>query len=334
MHMADQVPPAIRPTPFVLWRGAGTLPAALARPVVAIGNFDGLHRGHQAVVAATRSLAASRERPAAILTFEPHPRRFFGPDRPHFCLTPLPVKAAVAARLGLSGLIVLDFDAALAATDAGAFVDDLLVRRLDVSGIVVGHDFHFGKGREGSPAFLKERAAQHGIPVTVVAPVGDGDEPVSSTAVRRALERGDVAAAADLLGYRWFARADVRHGDKRGRTLGYPTANLRLPDDCTLRHGIYAVRIAVAGVVHDAVASFGRRPTFDNGAPLLEVHILDFVGDLYGQAVDVEFVGWIRGEERFASVEALVAQMDRDSAAARRLLADAAMRREPRSFIG
>lgn len=318
--------------PFSLWQGEGPVPDALGRPVVAIGNFDGLHRGHQAVVAATRALAARLGRPASLLTFSPHPRQFFAPQKPLFALTPLPVKAAVAARLGLDGMLVLRFDAALAGTAASAFADDLLLRRIGAAGIVVGHDFHFGKGREGSPGFLQAHAAARGVPVEVVAPVAEAGEPVSSSAIRGRLESGDVAGAAGLLGYRWFVRATVQHGEKRGRDLGYPTANLRLADDCRLHHGIYAVRVAVAGAVHDGVASFGRRPTFDNGAPLLEVHLFDFAGDLYGREVDVEFIGWIRGEERFASIEALVAQMDHDSVEARRLLDAAAAGGVP-SFI-
>jgi riboflavin kinase/FMN adenylyltransferase len=154
-----------------------------------------------------------------------------------------------------------------------------------------------------------------------VSAVAEGDRVVSSSAVRAALERGDVRGANRLLGYRWFVRAEVRHGDKRGRTLGYPTANLRLGEDCRLRHGIYAVRILIDGQAFDAVASFGRRPTFDDGAPLLEVYLLDFSGDLYGRTLDVEFVAWIRGEERFDSAAALVARMDRDCADARAILA-------------
>jgi len=320
--MADHALPAVSPdtSPFAVCTTAGPLPAVLARPVVAIGNFDGLHRGHGAVIAATRSLAATLGRPAAVLTFEPHPRAFFAPGRPLFRLTPPAVKLAILERMHLAGAIVLPFDAGLAATTASAFVDDLLVGRMQVSGVVVGHDFHFGKGRSGSPAFLAERARAFGFPVAVVAPVGGNSAPISSSLVRAALGAGAVGAANALLGYRWFVRGEVIHGDKRGRDLGYPTANIRLDADCGLRHGIYAVRARIGRAVHHGVASFGRRPTFDDGAPLLEVYVFDIAGDLYGLEMDVEFAGWIRGEERFASVEALIAQMDRDSAEARVLL--------------
>ena len=185
---------------------------------------------------------------------------------------------------------------------------------------MAGYDFHFGHARQGTPAFLQEHGRSLGLAVDIVEPLARDDAPVSSTGIRRALAQGDVEEAARSLGYRWVVRSAVQHGDKRGRTLGYPTANLRMSPGCGLRHGIYAVRIAVDGVVHDGVASYGRRPTFDDGAPLLEVHLFDFQGDLYGKAADVEFVAWIRGEEKFSSAEALVARMDQDSAEARAAL--------------
>lgn len=296
---------------------------ALARPVVAIGNFDGVHAGHRAVIAECRALAASLGRPAAVLTFAPHPRTYFNPDSPVFRLTPDGVEATLLARLGLDGMIVLPFNAGLAAMSAEAFFDDLLARALGVSGVVVGHDFHFGKGRAGSPDFLRARGAAAGLPVRVTPKVtAEGDGPVSSSRIRAALEAGDVAGANALLGYRWFVRGVVSHGRKVGRTLNYPTANIRLADDSRLAHGVYATRVLVEGRTHDGVASFGRRPMFDNGAPLLEVHLFDFSGDLYGRVIDVEFVAWLRGEETFDSLDALIAQMDADSRNARRVLAE------------
>jgi riboflavin kinase / FMN adenylyltransferase len=306
---------------FLVARLDAPLPAGLERPVIAIGNFDGLHSGHRAVIAAAQALAAKLGRPAAVLTFEPHPRTFFRPAEPVFRLTPQPVQATILARWQLDGMIVGAFDAAMAGTTAEAFIDGLLVERLGVAGVAIGHDFHFGKGRGGSPAVLSERGEKRGIPVVVVSPVTDHAVPVSSSRIRAALEAGRIAEANELLGYRWFIEARVLHGAKRGRVLGFPTANLRLPDDCRLRHGIYAVRMALDGALHDGVASFGRRPTFDNGAALLEVFVFEFDADLYGRDVAVEFCGFVRGEERFDSVDALVAQMHRDSAEARRLLA-------------
>jgi len=294
-------------------------PPDWVRPVLAIGNFDGMHRGHRAVIEAALAMAAGR--PAGLLTFEPHPRSFFRPQEPMFRLTPEPVKVAIAERLGLDLVVELTFDQALSSLDAEEFCDQLLVRRLQVAGIAVGHDFHFGKGRSGSPAFLQEAGRRAGFAVHVVPPLASGGVPVSATQIRGLLEAGDVAGANVLLGYEWLVRAEVMHGDKRGRDLGYPTANLRLDPGCRLALGIYAVRAVIDGKTHAAVASFGRRPTFDNGAVLLEVHVFDFRGDLYGKTIDIAFVERLRGEEKFASVEALVAQMDRDSAAARAILA-------------
>ncbi|MGO4527129.1 bifunctional riboflavin kinase/FAD synthetase [Microvirga sp. 2MCAF35] len=302
---------------FAVCRDGESVPASLRDAMAAIGNFDGVHRGHQYLL----GMALNSGKPAAAVTFEPHPRTFFQPDRPLFRITPEPVKLKIFARLGLDGVFQRRFSGNLAALTAAGFVD-LLANELQLSGVVIGHDFHFGRGREGNPARMAELCRERGLDCLIAPAVVEGTEPVSSSAIRAALEAGDIAMANRLLGYRWFVQAEVRHGDKRGRELGYPTANMRLPDDCRLRHGIYAVRVSVAGRPLDGVASFGRRPTFDNGAPLLEVHLFDFSGDLYGQVVDVEFVGWIRGEERFDGIDALIAQMDRDSVEAKRMLAE------------
>lgn len=309
--------PVIRIDP----RDGGTIPQELAGAVAAVGNFDGLHLGHRAVFHAAQTMAEGIGAPTILLTFEPHPRVFFRPDQTMFRLTPEPLKAALAERLGAAGVVVMNFDGALAGTTAGDFLNGLLIGRLGLRGVVVGHDFHFGRGREGSPETLVREGPPRGLAVEVVPALKREGAAVSSSAVRAALARGDVEEAAGLLGYRWIVRSTVGHGDKRGRTLGYPTANLRVPEGCELRHGIYAVRIVIDGAVRDAVASYGRRPTFDDGAPLLEVHVFDFSGDLYGKQVDVEFCAWIRGEEKFSSAEALVARMDLDSAEARAALA-------------
>ena len=199
------------------------------------------------------------------------------------------------------------------------------MRRLGVSGAVVGYDFHFGKGRAGSPDFLREAGARHGFAVKVVekvlADVGGSPEAVHSAATRTALEEGDVAAARRLLGHDFFMTGEVIHGQKLGRTLGYPTANLVPDPSCRLRYGIYAVRVVVGGVTHKGVASFGKRPTVDNGPPLLEIYILDFKGDLYGKEIEVRFVAWIRPEEKFDGLDALVRQIEDDVEKARALLA-------------
>jgi riboflavin kinase / FMN adenylyltransferase len=304
---------------FVVHRDGEALPASLRGAIVAIGNFDGLHRGHRHLIERTMAFAAAAGRPAAVLTFEPHPRQFFSPDRPMFRLTPEPVKLAILPKLGLDGVFVRRFDGRLAATSAAGFVD-LVHHELAVAGVLVGHDFHFGRGREGTPATLADLASRHGLACEIVPAVEEAGEPVSSSAIRAALEAGEVERANRLLGYRWFVAGEVRHGGKRGRVLGFPTANLALRD-CALRHGIYAVRAAFDGAVRDGVASFGRRPTFDDGAPLLEVHLFDFAGDLYGRRLEVEFAAWIRAEERFASVDALVARMGEDARQARTHLA-------------
>lgn len=314
------------PSSFQICRDGDPVPAALRGAKAAIGNFDGLHRGHQRLIATVEAEAAKGGCPSAVLTFEPHPRDFFGAADRVFRLTPEPVKLRVLEKLGLDGVFLRRFDDGLAELAAEAFVADLLAGGLGLSGVVVGHDFRFGCNREGDTARLQALCRENGLSCTVVPAVAEGERIISSTAVRAALEQGDIATANGLLGYRWFVRAEVRHGEKRGRVLGFPTANMRLPEDCRLRHGIYAVRARVGGRDHGGVASYGRRPTFDNGAPLLEVHLFDFAGHLYGMTLDVEFVGWIRGEERFESAEALVERMNRDAEEARALLAADAVR--------
>lgn len=303
---------------FAVCRDGEPVPVELRGAIAAIGNFDGVHRGHQALIRLAESEAARLGAPGAVVTFEPHPRQFFAPERPLFRLTPEPVKLAVLDRLGLDGVFLRRFDAALAATSAASFVEGVLVRGFGLAGLVVGESFRFGRGREGTAATLVELASRHGLACRLAPVVAEGGDAVSSSAVREAIGAGDMERANGLLGYCWFVRASVRHGDKRGRTLGYPTANLALDPACGLRHGIYAVRAGLGGgEIRPGVASFGRRPTFDDGPPLLEVHLFDYAGDLYGREIEVEFASFIRGEERFASAEALVARMDEDARVAR-----------------
>lgn len=310
---------------FALLRDPEHLPPHLARPVVALGNFDGVHRGHAAVIARARDLARELGRPCAVLTFEPHPADFFAGRPVVFRLTPEREKALVMQRIGLDAMIVLTFDAALAALEAERFVSQLLVRQLNVSAAVVGYDFHFGKGRGGSPDFLREAGKRHGFDVTVIEKIVADQhgslEAVHSGATRVALEQGDVGLARRLLGHKYFVVGTVVHGQKLGRTLGFPTANVELEASNRLRHGIYAVRMVVDGVTFDGVASWGRRPTVDNGAPLLEVFLFDYSGDLYGKQVEIGFVEWIRGEEKFADLESLTARIRQDEAEARAILA-------------
>jgi riboflavin kinase / FMN adenylyltransferase len=291
--------------------------------VVAIGNFDGVHRGHRAVIAAALERAEALGRPAAALTFEPHPRAFFNPGEPLFRLTDEAGKLRLLASTGLDGAIVLTFDAALARLTAEEFVARILVERFAISGAVIGFNFHFGAKRAGSPQFLTAEGRKRGFTVDVVPRFEDNGRPVSSGPIRDALIAGRVGEAAELLGFPWFVSGVVIHGDKRGRELGFPTANLRLDAGCRLRHGIYAVRVAVGGRRYDGVASFGRRPMFDSGAVLLEVFLFGFSGDLYGQSIDVAFVDWIRDEAVFESLDDLMRQMQDDSRRAQAALARA-----------
>lgn len=314
-----------RTKPFIIIRGSaagGEPPGALAGAVVALGNFEGVHRGHRVVIEHAADLARRLGKPAAALTFEPHPRAFFKPDEPVFRLSDERTKLRLLAATVLDGAIVIKFDAALAKLSAEEFVERILCGWLKISGAVVGFDFHFGRDRAGSPMYLVGQGRQRGFAVDVVPKIVKHDaRRFSSGAVRAALAAGDVADAASLLGAPWFVSGEVIHGEKRGRDLGFPTANLRLDPGCGLRHGIYAVRVAVDGRHYGGVASFGRRPTFDNGAPLLEIFLFDFAGDLYGRTIDCAFIGWIRPELKFDSVDALVARMNADAAQAREILA-------------
>ena len=292
-------------------------------PVLAMGNFDGVHRGHQAVIATAIKRAHTLGKPAAALTFEPHPRAFFNPGEPLFRLTDEAAKLRLLASTGLDGAVVLTFNAALAGLSAEEFVSRILVERFAVGGCVIGFNFHFGKNRAGSPDFLVAQGKKFGFAVDVVRPFQIDDRAVSSGPIRAALAAGQPAAAALLLGFPWFVSGEVIHGDKRGRELGFPTANLRLDGGCALRHGVYAVRISHGGRRYDGVANFGRRPMFDTGAVLLEVFLFDFSGDLYGRTIDVAFIDWIREEKVFASVAELKRAIAEDAHSARAALARA-----------
>jgi riboflavin kinase / FMN adenylyltransferase len=308
LPLIERVAMPVASTPCITLRDGEAAPEALRGAVLVLGNFDGVHLGHRHVTGQALALGQDLQRPVVALTFEPHPRTFFRPAEPVFRLTPPEQKQALLLEAGLGGVITLPFDAKLAGLTAEAFVTDLLVGRLRCAGLVSGHDFHFGKGRGGSPEMLVAWGAEHHLPVRIVSPFQRGDMLVSSSAIRDALRGGDVAGAARLLGRDWSVTGEVRHGDKRGRLLGYPTA-------------IYAVRMIIDGTSRDGVASFGRRPTFDDGAPRLETFLFDFSGDLYGKQVEVSLAGWLRGEEKFDSVEALIVQMRQDEAQARRILA-------------
>jgi riboflavin kinase/FMN adenylyltransferase len=312
---------------FIVIRDTTPAAAIPRGTVVAMGNFDGVHLGHRAVIEAALQMARIHGRPALAVTFEPHPRSFFSPNTPQFRLTDEAGKLRLLAGTGLAGAVVMTFDKTRAGTTAQDFIHHDLIERLGISGIAVGYDFHFGKGRVGSPSLLVSEAPRLGIEVDVQPHVDIAERPVSSSAIRMALAEGQIEDASAMLGGPWFVSGLVIHGEKRGRDLGYPTANIRLDRNCGLKHGIYAVRVGRGQgkdqVRLDGVASFGRRPTFDNGAPLLEVFLFDFKGDLYGATLDVAFIAFIREELKFDHAEALVAQMADDSARARERLAAA-----------
>jgi len=318
--MNDQPNPA---RSFLIVRGGESDPGALKGAIVAIGNFDGVHRGHRAVIETARVRAQEARRPAAALTFEPHPRLLLRPQVPLFRLTEEAAKLRLLAAAGLDGAIVLTFDASLALLSAEEFIARILVSHFAIAGAVIGFDFHFGRNRGGSPAFLAEQGKARGFSVDIVPPLEDEGRPVSSGAVRAALAAGRVVEAAELIGHPWFVTGKVIHGDKRGRALGFPTANLALDPACGLKHGVYAVRVGLAGRRLEGVANFGRRPMFDNGTVLLEAFLFDFDGDIYGETIDVAFVGWLRAEQRFDGVDELVRHMQEDCAHAREVLARA-----------
>lgn len=294
--------------------------------VIAIGNFDGVHRGHQALLQSARDTAATRQAPAGVMVFEPHPRVYFRPDIAHFTLTPRARQLQLFERFGLDLAVILPFDNALAQMPAEAFVDEILVARLGVGHVVIGYDFSFGKNRSGKADAMRGMGAAKGFGVTVVAPVGNGGAVFSSSAVRGLLAQGDVAGANLALGHRWQVRGTVIGGARRGTGLGFPTANVAMPVGTSLGHGIYAVWVDVGGKRHPGAGYFGTRPQFDNGAPVLEVFLIDFDGDLYGREMTVAFVDFIRRDATFDDLDALKAQMRKDCARAIEILTQNAAR--------
>lgn len=306
---------------MLILHGTQNVPAAARKSALAIGNFDGVHKGHQALLAAARTAASQIGGPVAVMLFEPHPRELFAPDTRHFRLTSLPRKLALLAHYGAEVAVVMNFDHALAARTAQSFVEDILVRDLGIAHVVVGYDFHFGKGRAGNAALLRQDGNRFGFTVTELAPVTNGDAAYSSSGIRALLARGDVAEAARALGHFWRVTGKVVGGAKRGTGLGFPTANITLDPGTRLGFGIYAVRVHLGGEVHEAAAYLGTRPTFDDGDPVLEVFLFDFDGDLYGQDIDVEFIAFLRGDRKFDGLDALKAQMAADCETAREILA-------------
>ena len=300
------------------------MPDSLRGAILALGNFDGFHRGHQAVAGEAIAWARAEGRPAIVATFDPHPVRFFAPDAPPFRLTTLDQRQELFAAAGADAMLVFGFDAELAATTAESFVRDLLVGRLGAAGVVTGEDFTFGKGRGGNVAVLKDLGAPLGMAARAVGAVSEEGDVVSSSRIRDALKAGDCGLATHLLTRPFAIRGVVEHGAKLGRSIGYPTANLKLGNYLRPAYGIYAVTGLLPGgrLVHGA-ANLGIRPSFDPPIELLEPFFFDFSGDLYGQEIEVALHHYLRPEAKFDSLEALTAQMEADCLKARKLLGEA-----------
>jgi riboflavin kinase/FMN adenylyltransferase len=305
-----------------IFTGEPEIPEALRRGVVAIGNFDGVHRGHQSLLETARTAAAKAASPFGVLTFEPHPRALFRPDQPVFRLTAPPLKRRLIAALGADFMTILEFNRELAALEAHEFVHRVLIGRLGVSHVVTGFDFHFGHGRKGNPEKMRRLGAELGFAVSTLDQVTDDDglAPFSSSAIRDDLRHGRVGDAAHALGYWWTVNGTVVEGDHRGRAMGFPTANIVLDRGVEPLEGIYAVRVRLQGESRRGAAYVGTRPTFETGRRFLEVFLLDFDRDIYGVTIDVEFQGFMRADVKFPSATALIERMRVDCAEADALL--------------
>lgn len=303
---------------FEHWQEA---PAAWKGGAVALGNFDGVHRGHQALLATTAGHAQALKAPLVALTFEPHPRRFFVPDTGPFRLTLPPAKVRLLEQYGVQAVLAQRFDPAFAAVSAEAFIDEVLLGGLGARHVVCGYDFTFGSRRSGNVEKLRKMGEKRGFGVTVLDPVMREGEIYSSTRIREALRAGMAREATELLGHPWEIEGVVEQGDQRGRTIGFPTANVALGEHLRPRFGVYAVRALVDDVWRNAVANLGKRPTVGKLQENFEVHLFDFVGDLYGRTLRVQLVDFIRPEMKFAGLDQLKAQIAADGQAARTLLA-------------
>lgn len=318
---------------FIRLAGLDHVPAALKGAMVAIGNFDGCHRGHQHVFRALKARAAALGVPALVLTFEPHPRDVFAPHPFMFRLTYADQKARIAEAMGLDGIVVLPFSRQFSQIGAEEFVTRFLVDALAVRGVSVGADFHFGHQRRGTPAFLKAAGEVQGFEVEILDLLDEGDDHISSTRIRTLLGEGNVAAASQLLGYHWILGGTVVQGDQRGRELGFPTANVATPTGFGLLQGVYAVRVRLGERLLDGVASYGK-PMFNNERPPFETWIFDFDEDIYGQHLDVALLGHVRGQAKFRGLDELIAAVNRDAAQARTYLQTAVPVSELDSRLG
>jgi len=309
--------------------GERPVPLGLRGGVIALGNFDGFHVGHQAVVGRAVGIARAEGRPAIVATFDPHPVRLFRPDAAPFRLTTLDQRERLFAAAGADAMLVFHFDRLLASKSAEDFVG-MLARELGAAAVVTGEDFTFGRGRSGDAAALAALGAPLGMRAEAVAPVRLDGEVVSSSRIREALQAGDCEGAARLLTRPFAIEGEVIDGDKLGRTIGYPTANIELGPYLRPRYGIYAVRGRLRdGRILSGAANLGIRPSFTPPKELLEPHFFDFNESLYGQTVEVALIRFLRDEAKFGSIEALVAQIGRDCEAAKAALGDPASTQAP-----
>lgn len=309
---------------FLRLSDLSALPESYRNGVIAIGNFDGVHRGHQVVLQTALELARTKNKPALVYTFEPHPRTFFNPESPVDRLTPAAEKAKILELLGFDAVVEQNFNSAFAHLNAEEFINRIVVDGFSASTIVTGSDFHFGSKRSGNPEYLLEASKKRGFEVIQVPPFCDENSiTISSSRIRQLLSKGNVEEAAKLLGYRYTVTSRIIHGAKLGRTLGFPTANMALPEQTELAFGIYAVRLRRNnGELYDGVASFGKRPTVEgNGKPLLETFLFSFNDNLYEEIAAISFYSYLRAEKKFDGVDALVEQMNRDKEKAQEILA-------------
>lgn len=309
-----------------VWAGYNAIDADGRGCVIALGNFDGVHAGHQVVIDKARQLAKEMGAPLGVALFQPHPRRFFAPDAPPFRIMSADRRNARLEALGVAHVFQLEFDAAMAQMSPETFVDSVLSAGLGVRGVVTGADFHFGHRRAGTTTDLARLGEARGIRTDFAELLDNGVDKISSTRIRKAIADGAMDAVKVLLGQSWVVEGEVAHGDKRGRTIGFPTANLEMTDYVRPEHGVYAVRVGIDGAPAErpGVANFGYRPTVDGLTERFEIHLFDFEGDLYDKTLSVAFEHFIRPEMKFDGLDALKSQIARDAEQARGLLSAAA----------
>ena len=310
-----------------LYKSTDAIPASFKPCVLAIGNFDGVHIGHRAVIQTAKEMANKLQCPLGVLVFDPHPVSYFRPDVEPFRLTSIERRAALISEAGADFTLALGFDAEMADRSAANFIDDILCTQIGVRGVVIGHDFHFGKGRDGSAVTLETAGRENGFETAIVSPVkrAQAQTPYSSTEIRAALRAGKIEDAEKWLGHKWSITGVVAQGDQRGRTIGFPTANVELNDFLRPAFGVYAVSAKIltgvlAGQTFAGVANIGMRPTVGTLLPRVEAHLFDFSGDIYGETLDIQLCAFIRPEQKFESFELLTAQIQKDSDQARGIM--------------